>query len=122
MHDLRWTGALDRPQDEIVVLRTLEADPETAQRHQKVPPVDGKVTHVVMGPQQIGAEGRLEIGVAAASLRVQLVLVRIEDSRLWKLVDRSGHAGQCVRTQHVVVIKEGDVIAASHFDGGVGGP
>src|SRR5271155_3547840 len=62
---------------------------------------------------------RLEKGTKPPPLLVDLILVRIEPIGLGTLVDRGRKGVQGMLSDFVVVIEQGDVVAAGNREGGI---
>ena len=113
--------ALGQAQHQVVVLRTVMARVERAGLAQRARFHHQQVAHVVHAEQQAVVPVRLERGVREDAIRVHLVLVRVQHpgravgGGLHHRLQRHVH-------QHVVMVEEGDPLAARGGDGGVGCP
>ncbi|CAA0087456.1 Uncharacterised protein [Starkeya nomas] len=121
MADLLRRAAMDDAQGQVVVLATLQAKPEAADRDHAVPPVDAEVVDDVLAEELLVAVVGLEVGVVAFALLVDLVLVGVDDFGIGMGVQLDGDLIEGVLGQKVVMIQESDERAARQFQGAVAG-
>ena len=115
------TGSLRRPEDQIIVLRSVTGRIEAAGLPEKRRADRQKVADIVGARQIIRIKIRLEIRREEETARHgHLVLVRVDEIRLRIPVDRVHDLPERGRIQHVVVVGKGDPLSLCLPDRGVG--
>ena len=113
-------GTVHEPQDEVVVLAAVVARPEATELDGELAPVDAQVARVHERGHVVRRPARLDVAYERPVVGDD-VLVAVEHVEGGVRGDAVGHVLQGVRGEGVVVVQEGDVVAAGEGHGGVGG-
>ena len=123
MADLVRGELLRGAQQQIVILRPVDAGVQGAHRIQHVAAQHHQVTEVIQRQEQIRIEVRLEerrvMNQPAKRVLLDAVLVRVHQS-IAVLLQRAHHFVQRLGREQIVVIQEGDVLAARRGDAAIG--
>jgi hypothetical protein len=114
-------GALGRLQHQIPVLGALELLVEAADLLDEGAAEDAEVAGVHLRAHPLRRPVGLEEGRGVPPGEVDLVLVGVDVVGLGIAVDRRGDVGESVGVQRVVVVEQGDELAARHRQRLVGG-
>ena len=108
--NLSWLDLLGAAQNEVVILRSLEAGAKSGTLDQlrfENPEVREKILGQEKRPIPVG----FEVGIAAAPGGVELVLVAVDQPRVRMRVDFTGDKVKRGGREHVVVVEQRDEIA-----------
>src|SRR3546814_3977480 len=104
MHVRRELKLLFAAQDQVVVLAALEPAPKASDIAREIGPDGREVADIVLAAQQVGIPIRLEVRIESSPLRIDLVLVGIDQASACVASDGLGHFEQRMRTQLVVMV------------------
>lgn len=114
--DLVRPDALDEAQRDVVVLGTLQALAEAADRLEDVGAIGAEMRHQVVRVEQVRVPVALEVRIPARPGFVELVLVRIDQAEVRMAICGLGDAEQGILAQHVVVVEQPDPFAGREFE------
>jgi len=112
---------LPDPESQVVVLDALEPLPQAAHRLEQGPSHRFEPPHVRGRQEQLRGPGGSETRGGAPALRVDVVIVGIEEIGLGALGHVQGGLRQRVRGEDVSFLEERDEVAGGPGDGGVQG-
>ena len=104
-------GFLHKTQHQVIILRPLISDSETADLVYDALTVHTKMTDVVGAHQQIGRIVRLEMRVEAVPLFVLFVFVTVDKIRVRMLIEGLHYLKQCLGSQFIVIVKQTDELS-----------
>ena len=118
--DIGVIDVFDAAEDEIDVLSALVSDAETADLGDDGAPDRAEVVGVIVSDRHLGIPVALELGVVVATGGVDFVFVSVEEVGGGVSGNGLGDMEEGVGGEDIVVIEEGNVLAGSEFEGGVG--
>ena len=116
VHHLIGAHVLENPEEEIPILAALVALAEPADQLDKIGAHQAQMREVVLAENEERIEIGLEVGLAPAPIRLDVILVAVDDGRLGTPVQRQHRNGQGVFGQHVIVIHQAEPAATRHGD------
>ena len=119
--DERGVELFDEAQGEIPILAALVAGAETADGAEARGPENGEVAGVVLAEEEIGVPVGLEVGIEAAALFVDLVLVGVEEIERGLGGEGEGDFGEGGGGEFVVVVEERGELAGGEGERGIRG-
>ena len=118
---MNTAGALGHAQEQVVVLRTLEAGVEATDFVDERAPGDGQMARVHLRTEALGRPVGLVERRDQLTPGREVVLVGVAVVDLRVIVEDGGHRGERVAHDEVVVVEEGDELAGRHGEGVVRG-
>src|SRR3546814_1711619 len=85
--------------------------PKASESALEIGPDGREVADIVLAAQQVGIPIRLEVRIESSPLRIDLVLVGIDQASACVASDGLGHFEQRMRTQLVVMVEQCNVVA-----------
>ena len=120
MTNMRRRDLFDDAHGEIPVLASLVSDPEPANLSDACSTIYPQVTHEVLPQKQIRVPVRLKIGIRTPPLRVDFVLVAVDDLGLRVGVEFNRDQEQGMLRQFVIVVEERNELSFGHGERAVG--
>ena len=117
MHNLAFTQLLNDPGGQVIVLRTLVADPESAELPYQGGTIDPEVADHVVPEEKKWIPVAFEIRIQPMTAVVDLVFIGINQAGIRMPQDRIRHPEQGVFGEQIVMIQQGDVLPRDHFQG-----
>ena len=114
VHDAALGQPRDEAQRQVVILRAVEPRPKSTDGAHARGPISGKMCDQVVRQEEIRVPIRLEVGIAAQAVRIDLVLVGVEQLRFGMGSYLLGNVEQRVRGELVIVIEQRDELAGPH--------
>src|SRR5208283_4788797 len=106
-------GSLGKPQDQVVILTSVQLQPKTSDLLENGFPQDQEMRHVVQREQQIGVPVWLKERLDPSAVDLQFILVGVQEIGGLISVKFSDHFEQGVGTEFVVIIQETDEFPGS---------
>ncbi len=101
-------------QHEVPILAAVETGPQPAGVPHALGSKDGQVTDVVLADEEIRVPVGFEMRIVAPAVLIQMILVRVNQLGIRMGGDLGGDHVKGVRCQRIIMIEEGDVLAAGH--------
>jgi len=119
MADVRRRDSLNNPQSQIPVLGSFVAWPESSHLTNELGAIDSQVSNEILSIKQIRIPVRLEIWIKSLPLRVDLILIAVDDIGFRMGIQLDGDHVESVFGQLIIVVEEGNELPLGQLQGSV---